>query len=93
MALPLYSQASSRVCTRLVRNYRSHEFPEPSKLYYDESLKAHADAKRAKALEQWEELSKGPPALFGVVAAVVRGGEHLVLERRRGLEGGVSFSN
>ena len=71
MALPLYSQASSRVCTRLVRNYRSHEFllELPSKLYYDESLKAHADAKRAKALEQWEELpTKGCPLLFfGVV--------------------------
>ena len=71
MALPLYSQASSRVCYPPRPQLPIARVPvgAPPKLYYDESLKAHADAKRAKALEQWEELpTKGCPLLFfGVV--------------------------
>ena len=57
----------TRVCTKLVKNYRSHPsiLKVPNEMFYDNDLVASADVFRTHAYQNWEHLpKKGFPIIF-----------------------------
>ena len=57
----------ARVCTKLVRNYRSHPsiLKVPNEMFYNNDLVASADVFRTHAYQSWEHLpKKGFPLIF-----------------------------